>query len=170
MRETSFKAKFARKRLSSVRGKQSEASSASSADQKLRDIKSAPYQHARYETPLAIKGSFMGKSELGATATSKSLCRTLLETKQPFSDDFLFHDDLFEEDCEMVRNKNEARVVRGILPLLVPSTEVSDDNSSHSLPTRLVSVAALLRRYSPSPQPLLRLLSDVPALPSSDQS
>jgi hypothetical protein len=47
--------------------------------------------------------------------------------------------------------------------------EVSNNISSHSLPTRLVSVAALLRRYSPSPHPLLRLLSHVPALPSSDQ-
>jgi hypothetical protein len=47
--------------------------------------------------------------------------------------------------------------------------EVSDDISSNSLLTRLVSVAALLRRYSPSPHPLLRLLSHVPALPSSDQ-
>jgi hypothetical protein len=48
--------------------------------------------------------------------------------------------------------------------------EVSDDNFAISLPTRLVSVAALLRRYSPSPHPLLRLLSHVPALASSDQS
>jgi hypothetical protein len=42
--------------------------------------------------------------------------------------------------------------------------EVSDDISSNSLPTRLVSVAALLRRYSPSPHPLLRLLSHIPVL------
>lgn len=47
--------------------------------------------------------------------------------------------------------------------------EVSDDISSNSLPTRLVSVAALLRRYSPSPHPLLRLLGHVPALPSINQ-
>jgi hypothetical protein len=33
----------------------------------------------------------------------------------------------------------------------------------------LVSVAALLRRYSPSPHPLLRLLSHVPALAYSNQ-
>jgi hypothetical protein len=140
MRETSFKAKFARKRLSSVRGKQSEASSASSVDQKLRDVKSAPYQHARYETPLAIKGSFMGKSELGATATSKSLCRTLLETEQPFPDDSLFRGDLFEEACEMVRNKSEARVFRGILPLLVPSTEILAMRSAQHLKILIKSV------------------------------
>ena len=44
--------------------------------------------------------------------------------------------------------------------------EVSEDICSHSLPTRLVSVAALLRRSSPSPHPLLRLLSHVPDLSS----
>jgi hypothetical protein len=34
--------------------------------------------------------------------------------------------------------------------LSLTSKEVSDDISSHSLPTRLVGVAALLKRYSPS--------------------
>jgi len=48
--------------------------------------------------------------------------------------------------------------------------EVSNDILSHSLPTRLVSVTAPLRRYSPSPHPLLRLLSHVSALASSNQS
>ncbi|TVY83402.1 hypothetical protein LSUE1_G002964 [Lachnellula suecica] len=53
-----------RKSSSSLRGKQSEANSASSSDQKPRDVKSALYQDAHYETILATKGSFMGKSEL----------------------------------------------------------------------------------------------------------
>jgi hypothetical protein len=53
-------------------------------------------------------------------------------------------------------------------PFPVPFTEVSDDNFALSLPTRLVSVAALLRRYSPSPHPLLRLLSHIPALAYSN--
>jgi hypothetical protein len=113
-----------RKSSSSLRGRQSEASSTGSSDQKPRDVKSAPYQDARYETILATKGSFMGKSELGVTATSKSFCRSLLETEQTFPDDSLFRDDLFEETCEMVRNKNEARVVRDISPLIVPPVEV----------------------------------------------
>jgi len=43
-------------------------------------------------------------------------------------------------------------------------------HSSHSLPARLVSVAAPLRRYSPPPPPLLRLPSHVPAPASSNQS
>ena len=94
-----------KKSSSSNHGKQSEASSTSSSDQKPRDVKSALYQDARYETLLATKGSFIDKSELSAIATSKNLCRTFLETKQTFPDDSLFRDDLFEETCEIVRNK-----------------------------------------------------------------
>jgi hypothetical protein len=44
---------------------------------------------------------------------------------------------------------------------------ISDDTFSFSLRIRLVSIAALLTRYSPSPYPLLRLLSHVPALASN---
>lgn len=51
-----------KKSSSSLRGKQSEASSAGSSDQNPRDVKSALYQDARYETILATKGSFMSKS------------------------------------------------------------------------------------------------------------
>ena len=102
-----------KKSSSSLHGRQSEAGSATPnsttpSDQKSREAKSIPYQDARYETILATKGSFMGKSELGVTATSKSLCRTFLETEQTVPDDSLFCDDLFEETCEMIRNKNEA--------------------------------------------------------------
>ena len=55
-----------------------------------------------------------------------------------------------------------------LLELFCSPREASDDKCSHSLPTRVVSLAALLRRYSPSPYLLLRLLSHVPALPSSN--
>jgi hypothetical protein len=59
-----------------------------------------------------------------------------------------------------------ARLIRKIIPCTL--MEVSDDNFAISLPTQLVSVAALLRRHSPSPYPLLRLLSHVPALAYSN--
>jgi hypothetical protein len=103
-----------KKSSSSLRRKQSEASSVTPSsttpsDENPRAAKSAPYQDQRYETILATKGSFMGKSEVGTTATSESLCRTFLETEQTFPDHSLFGDDLFEETCEMVWNKNEAR-------------------------------------------------------------
>jgi hypothetical protein len=65
---------LARKKLSSSNcGKQSEVSSTGSSDQKPRDIKSALYQDVCYETLLATKGSFIDKSELGVTVSSKSL-------------------------------------------------------------------------------------------------
>ena len=118
-----------KKSSSSLRDKQLEASSTAPSsttpsDQKLWEVKSTPYQDARYETILATKGSFMGKSELGTIDASKSFCQTLLKAKQTVPDDSLFQDDLFEETCEMVQNKNEARVVRDISPLIAPSTEI----------------------------------------------
>jgi hypothetical protein len=80
---------LARKKSLSLRRKQSIAdstapSSTTPSDQKPREVKSAPYQDARYESILATKGSFMGKSELGAKNTSKIDCRTLLETEQTY--------------------------------------------------------------------------------------
>ena len=42
------------------------------------------------------------------------------------------------------------------------------DSYLSSILTRFVSIAALIRRYSPSAHLLLRLLSHVPAIPSSD--
>ncbi|KAH8725622.1 hypothetical protein GQ44DRAFT_749417 [Phaeosphaeriaceae sp. PMI808] len=90
-------------------------SSTTPSDQKPREVKSAPYQDARYETLLATKGSFMGKPALAITQTSKANCLHLLEARQPIPKDSLFCDELFEETCEMIRNKNEARVIRDIL-------------------------------------------------------
>ncbi|KAM3085792.1 hypothetical protein ACMFMG_002854 [Clarireedia jacksonii] len=129
-----------KKSSSSLRGKQLEASSAGSSDQKPRDTKSVLYLDARYETILATKGSFMGKSKLGVTAASKNWCQTLLETAQTFPDNSLFCDDLFEETCEMVRNKNEARIVRDISPLIVPSAEILAIRSAKHLKVLIESV------------------------------
>jgi hypothetical protein len=60
-----------KKSSSSLRGRKSEVSSVTPSsttpsDQKPREGKSAPYTNPRYETILATKGSFMGKSDLGA--------------------------------------------------------------------------------------------------------
>ncbi|KAG9228182.1 hypothetical protein BJ875DRAFT_528176 [Amylocarpus encephaloides] len=80
---------------SSLRIKQSEAGSAAPSsttpgDQNPREVKSAPYQDAPYETILATKGSFMGKSRLGITDGSKTLCQTLLEKEQTVPQGSLF--------------------------------------------------------------------------------
>ncbi|EXJ79029.1 hypothetical protein A1O3_08530 [Capronia epimyces CBS 606.96] len=100
-----------------------EQSSTTPSDQKSREAKSAPYRDARYETLIATKGSFMGKYHLGISDASKITCQNLLETQQSVPGDTMFHDDLFEETCEAIRNRNEARVIRDISLLVVPSTE-----------------------------------------------
>ena len=99
-----------KKSSSSLRRKQSEASSVTPSsttpsDQKPREAKSTPYQSPQYETLLATKGSFMDKSELGITNASKSLCQTLLDAEQTVPQDSLFRDDLFEETCGRYRTE-----------------------------------------------------------------
>lgn len=108
-----------KKSSSSFHGKQSEAGSATPSsttpsDQKLREAKSAPYQSPQYRILLETKGSFMRKSDLGITDTSKTVCRSLLEAEQIVSEDSLFQDDLFDETCEMIQDRNEAKVIQDI--------------------------------------------------------
>ena len=99
-------------------------SSTTPSDQKPREEKSAPYQNARYETVLATKDSFMGKCGQGTTNESKRLCQQLLDAQPTVPQDTMFSDEYFEETCEAIRNKNEARVIRDISLLIVPSAEV----------------------------------------------
>ncbi|KXL42193.1 MAG: hypothetical protein FE78DRAFT_154934, partial [Acidomyces sp. 'richmondensis'] len=121
-----------RKSTPSLRRKRSEpgsltASSTTPSDQKPREEKSAPYQDARYEILLETKGSYMGRyvgeKEDGVTKESKDLCRTLLEAKQPVPEDSMFHEEFFEDTCEMIQNRNEAKVIQDIARLIVPSAQ-----------------------------------------------
>ncbi|KAK6591861.1 hypothetical protein H4I96_12138 [Botrytis cinerea] len=120
---------FARKKSSSsLRSKQYEAGSSASSsitpsDQKPREAKSAPYQSPQYKILLETKGSFMRKSDLGIADTSKTVCQTLLEAEQTIPEDSLFQDDLFEETCEMIQDRNEAKVIQDIARLIVPSAQ-----------------------------------------------
>jgi len=105
-----------KKSSSSLRSKQLEAGSAAPSsttpsDQKLREAKSTPYTRPSYETVLATKGSFMGKSDLGITDASETLSQTLLNAQQSVPKDTLFRDDLFYKTCKGVRRRNEAIVV-----------------------------------------------------------
>lgn len=93
------------------------------SDQRPREEKSASYQDPLYEKELETKGVFMQKSELGITKDSKNWYLKLLETSQPAPTDTLFDDTLFEAACEMLRNRNEAKVILDITRLLVPSAE-----------------------------------------------
>ncbi|KAG9234155.1 hypothetical protein BJ875DRAFT_504907 [Amylocarpus encephaloides] len=117
-----------KKKSSSLRGKQSEAGSAAPSsttpsDQKPRETKSAPYQSPQYRILLETKGSFMRKSDLGIADTSKTVCQTLLEAEQIVPEDSLFQDDLFDETCEMIQDRNEAKVIQDIARLIVPSAQ-----------------------------------------------
>lgn len=149
-----------RKSSSSVRGRQLDSHStapSSSSDQKPREAKSSLYARPNYETALAAKGSFMGKSKMGITDASKELCRTLLETEQSTPTDSLFRDDLFEETCDSVRARNEAMVVRDISPLICPSAQVLRIYGGKHLNPLNESVNegwnSAISYYGPRPQP-----------------
>ena len=114
-----------KKSTSSIRGKQSEASSGSTtpSDQKQREIKSSPYKDPRYKPLLTTKGSFMDESDLGITSKSKADYQTLLSAEQPVLNDSLFRDDIFKSTCRNIQDRNETRVIRDISLLIVPSAE-----------------------------------------------
>ncbi|KAK5311903.1 hypothetical protein LTR93_011543 [Exophiala xenobiotica] len=118
-----------KKSIASLRRKRSDSesgapSSTTPSDQKPRDEKSAPHQNVRYETVLATKDSFMGNYGQGTTNESKRLCQQLLDAQQTMPQDTMFSDNHFEDTCEAIRNKSEARVIRDISLLIVPSAEV----------------------------------------------
>ena len=62
--------------------------------------------------------------KMASTNECKALCQTLLNADQTVPHDSLFNDDLFKRVCQRVRNKNEARVIRDLSPLLVLSAEI----------------------------------------------
>ena len=121
-----------KKSTASLRRKRSEsgslaASSNTPSDQKPREEKSAPYRDARYRTLLETKGSYLrnyvGTKGRGITGNSKGICQNLLETAPHVPKDSLFDDDIFVYTCEMIDDRNEAKVVQDISRLLVPSAQ-----------------------------------------------
>ncbi|KAI9782032.1 MAG: hypothetical protein M1816_002020 [Peltula sp. TS41687] len=122
-----MRALLARKKSSSnLRRVQSQSGSLAQntttpSDQKPRETKSAEYKHPRYRTELAEKSSFMDKDEVGITKESQKLYRTLLETDQEVPEDSIFRDDLFEDICREIQDRNEAKVIQDIARLIIPS-------------------------------------------------
>lgn len=107
-----------KKRSSSSLSKKSETS-----DGSLREGKNPAVKSRLYEKTLAAAGIYMdGGPKI--TEADRALCKTLLESEQPLPSDSLFRDDRFEKTCARLRNENEAKVIRDISPLLVPSVEV----------------------------------------------
>ena len=107
----------------SLRRKPSDSSLTGSSDQMPREAKSAQYRTANYSTILATKGSFMDKSDIGITTSSKSICQSLLQTEQTTPQDSLFRDDVFDKTCRNLQDRNEAMVIRDIALLIVPSAQ-----------------------------------------------
>jgi hypothetical protein len=66
----------------------------------------------------------MDESDVGITEESKNTYFTLLSSEQMVPNDSLFRDDLFKRTCRKVEDRNEARVLRDITPLVVPPAEV----------------------------------------------
>ncbi|KAI1170683.1 hypothetical protein F4777DRAFT_583634 [Nemania sp. FL0916] len=105
------------------RKRSSSALSATPSDQRPREEKSAPYGDSRYELLLQTKGTYMGPSRLGLIDSSKGLVSDLLNGPQPIPKDTIFDDSVFEAACWNLQDRNEARVIRDISHLIVPSAE-----------------------------------------------
>lgn len=120
---------LARKKSSaSLRRKRSDASTyaetvVTPSDRFPREQKDAPYRHPRYAVQLSKRGSFMGRYK-DISAESKELCQKLLKSPQSPPKDSLFEDDLLEDILDSIANRNEARVIRDIAQLIVPSAEI----------------------------------------------
>ncbi|KAL5351929.1 hypothetical protein ACLOAV_003791 [Pseudogymnoascus australis] len=145
-----------RKSSSSLRGKQSEASSTPS-DQKPREAKSTPYTRPSYESVLATKGSLMDEFDGDITEGSKDFCQSLLRSKQTYPQNSLFRDDLFNTTCRKIRNRNEAMIIRDISLLIVPSPQTLATYGATHLDPLTESVNegwnSAIPFYGPRPQP-----------------
>ncbi|PGH09898.1 hypothetical protein AJ80_07608 [Polytolypa hystricis UAMH7299] len=150
-----------KKSTASLRRKHSNSSLVTSSntptDPESRDGKSAKYRSATYETLLAIKGSFMRKSDLGITDRSKGICKELLERDQPVPKHTLFRDDTFDEFCQRLQGKNESRVIQDISRVIVPSAESLAVDGAKNLRHLVESVneqwSSSIAFCGPRPQP-----------------
>ena len=115
-----------RKRTSSGTSKTPSANSSAASSSGIdngRVKTTTPYRAARYEALLQGSGSYMYRASVGIAAASQTSCQSLLEKVRPVPADTLFRDDVFEVMCQKMLSKNEARVLRDITPLIVPSAE-----------------------------------------------
>jgi hypothetical protein len=90
-----------------------------------REGKNPAAQDRMYEDILKAAGIFMhNNGKVTPTDACVTLCKALLDTAQSVPEDSLFRDDRFQETCFRLCNANEAKVVRDISPLIVPSGEI----------------------------------------------
>ena len=94
--------------------------------QSVKDGENPPAYSPEYEGVLVKAGIFMYQY-LGQVIISdicKELCVILLDSEYETSEHSLFQDNSFWITLEKVRSKNKARVVRDIMPSIVPSAEL----------------------------------------------
>lgn len=120
------------------RGRQSAAgstiSSALPTDEEIpKDGKSVSYQDAAYPLNLLAKGSFMTDHAMGMQRLSYDTCHTLRFTEQSYPQDLVSRPDRFATICQGASGRNESRVIRDILPLIVPSAETLAIHNGHHL-------------------------------------
>jgi hypothetical protein len=122
-----------------------------------REIKSALYKNATYETHLASAQAFMEDPPLELKDTCKSLCWQLLDSPQATPKDSMFRDDVFKKTCSKIRNENEGRVIQDITRLIVPSAETLATFGSTELDILIEKVNSswlkCLPLTKPRPQP-----------------
>jgi hypothetical protein len=103
--------------------KRKTSSSLVMSDGSVKEGKNPAAKSRLYEKTLVVASIYIGGGP-GISDTSRALYNSLLEAEQPLPLDSLFRDDRFEDTCERLRNENEAKVVRDISLLLIPSVEV----------------------------------------------
>ncbi|KAK7537393.1 uncharacterized protein J3D65DRAFT_625365 [Phyllosticta citribraziliensis] len=152
---------LARKKSPSTPRRNSPASSIASpstqSDQRPRELKSAQYRDSRYDTLLASHGSFMREDVVGISQESKMKYMALLSGEQAVPERSLFSDDLFKSACQKIESQNEARVIRDISLLLVPSAETLETYGASNLKCLVESTNAgwnnSIPITNPRPQP-----------------
>ena len=65
----------------------------------------------------------MDEHVLGIHKDSEDLCQRLLEKEQPTPTNSIFSDHVFKTACKRLQGKNEARIIKDLTPLIVPSAE-----------------------------------------------
>lgn len=145
-----------KKSMASLRRKRSDSSFVTSTTPSdLQAENSAPYKNPSYETVLEREaGSYMDKYKLGVTDASERLCQTLLSSKQIIPMNTIFRDDLFEDTCQRLRGKNEARIFKDCTPLIVPWAEAHALLSTdHDLEIAIESVSEGWNNSNPITKP-----------------
>ncbi|KAL8634895.1 MAG: hypothetical protein Q9228_007557, partial [Teloschistes exilis] len=114
-------------RKRSTRSMNTDQTSTPSNSMGVKDVNRPDARSPRYESLLQAAGIYMSR-QLGVvdppTDGCRLLLRTLINTEQEVPDDSLFNEDLFEDFCQWIADRNEARIVRDLTPLLIPSAEL----------------------------------------------